>query len=222
MNEPNWADKPLPVPRPSRGHGGNHRIRQADQEMPECARPGCTERVAALHRKYHSNECRTAAQPKRQSDPANWEERTCACGEVFSVRRLSTQKYHTEQCSRLYRRSTSATMVIEIDDKRIPLDSTYEILFFACATLAGVEIERFDERTPIQWSDSIRSNYDPDFWLPQYQALIEVKGRPRTNMHTQWAAARGAGYHLVVYGKSDILTLSPASFRQGLLERLAK
>jgi hypothetical protein len=226
MSDDNWAAKPLPVPQISRNHhGGNNRARRVDQPRPKCANPACDKPVSAANRLYHSHECRRAASVRRQRDESKWTTSKCGwCGIEFEHRASSHRQFHNQACAR---RGLKVHQNIKtIDDQTehvIVLQSSYEALFWGLAKISKVRIERFDERFLIPWDKSNDlSNYDPDFWLPQYEVAVETKGVPRANMHAQWAAYRATGRLLVVLFKEDLRKLSGENFSESIQSLIAQ
>jgi hypothetical protein len=156
-------------------------------------------------RKYCSPEHRRLYGKKRQANPANYVTFNCLnCDkEVTRPKNYGgsqVQKYCSNECSAKHNRTKQH---IVVEDAMV-LDSPYEALFYGLMRLWKVPCERADRSTAVQVYDD--GWYCPDFYLPDEQTWVEIKGFEDDDDRIRYEAWRkaGAGRKLVVLGRDEL------------------
>jgi transposase len=166
-----------------------------------CAGDGCEEDVFSPDHKFHSDECRHKNMKRRQPDPANWIETTCANPECplpdgkFSYRKSQGHRYyHNDKCSQEHKRPVEQLNGLERN-------------FVSLTELTGIGIERGAEQIPF----GPRGSYAPDFTLTWQGETMhaETKGDPwikgdTAAKHAAWRVQRG---RLVMVFEDDLREL---------------
>lgn len=143
--------------------------------------------LSESHASYCSPECRATYGKKRQRDEANYVTFDCrGCGK--SVERY--RKYGngallfcSNECAVKH---TKTKHHIVLRDHDVLLDSSYEAFVWGALRIMKVPVERFDRQYGIEWAPG--HWYAPDFWLPQHDLAIEVKGLEDDRDADRWIA----------------------------------
>jgi hypothetical protein len=115
-------------------------------------------------------------------------------------------KYCSNVCAQKHTKAIRHIMIKESD---VVLDSTWEALFWGLCGFNKIEIERFDRQNAIEWKPNCW--YAPDFWLPDYDIAIEVKGFADPDDEERWSAANQV-MNLVILGRPELERLQKEEF----------
>lgn len=170
-------------------------------------------------RQFCSPEHRREYQAKRQKDPENWVTFNCLnCGtEVTRPKNYGgsmVQKYCSNECSAKHNRTKQH---IVIEDAMV-LDSPYEALFYGLLRLWKIPVERADRSRAISVNGS--GWYCPDFYLPDMDIWVEIKGFEEEDHRLRYAAWRMFGRKLAVLRRLELHSLRTCLTRDGAVEHL--
>lgn len=145
----------------------------------------------------------------------------CDCGNESSVRGSMLAKGHTQSCGCLQREHTSrmgATFGIEngrgqskydwhvkVSSKRVTLRSSFELIFAKYLLKHRIRFEYEPRRIQLA-PDTI---YIPDFYLPDTDTWVEVKGYASPNWLRKRAMFERAGYRLLVVTQASVDSYLP-------------
>lgn len=163
-------------------------------------------------RKYCSPEHRRLYGQKRQTDPANYITFECLnCGKEVTRRKKYSlaQKYCSNECSAKHNRTKQH---IVVEDAMV-LDSPYEALFYGLMRLWKIPCERGDRGQAISVNGS--GWYCPDFYLPESDLWVEVKGFEEEDHRLRYACWRMSGKRLAVLRKGELHALRTCLLRDG-------
>lgn len=136
---------------------------------------------------YCSPECRATYGKKRQRDEANYVTFDCrGCGKsVERYRKYGNGAllYCSNECAMKH---TKTKHHVAMRDEDVLLDSSYEAFVWGALRIMRVPVERFDRQYGVEWAPG--HWYAPDFWLPQHDLAIEVKGLEDDRDADRWIA----------------------------------
>lgn len=160
------------------------------------------------HSAYCSPECRETYANKggRKRQDEKWVTKVCeTCGKEFQFRQASKNlgRFCSNTCA--HRRPIERHPTP--DDVR--LDSWWEHLVYAALKVAKVPVERVDRS--VHGVEFDGRFYAPDFFLPEQNIYVEVKGVITPEQEAKWDAFRAAGHQLAVVGPGEIQSFSPAN-----------
>lgn len=161
------------------------RLPYPDEEKPDVVCP-CGKLTGTMN-KYCCDEHRREYGVRRQKDPENYLTFEClGCGiSVTRRKKQSVHKYCSNACAAKH---TKVKKHYALKDLEIVFDSSYECLFYGLCMLHKIPIERYDRAKGIAWKDG--AWYAPDFYLPQLDMAIELKGFEDADDPRRWAAYR--------------------------------
>jgi len=155
-------------------------------------------------RQFCSPGCRLQYGAKRQKEPDKYITFSCQrpeCGkEVTRLRGYSpNQRYCSNECSAKHNRTRK---FYGVEGLEIVFESSYECLFWALCALWKIPIERADRDQAIE----VNGNgwYCPDFWLPDLDLWVEVKGFEDDDDRDRYAAWRTDDRHLLVIRREEL------------------
>ena len=158
--------------------------------------------------KFCSLECKRKYGSPRQRVKPDKVAICLTCGNEFSKpwHYPSQMKYCSNPCAQKH---TKAIRHIVVKESDVVLDSTWEALFWGLCGFNKIEVERFDRQNAIEW----KSNqwYAPDFWLPEYDLAVEIKGMVDDDDHEKWAATNEV-MSLVILGRPELERLQKEEF----------
>lgn len=154
-------------------------------------------------KKYHSDECRAMYAGKRQKDPDNYVTFNCLnCGkEVTRLKNYGgnlAQKYCSNECSAKHNRTKQHVVV----EDAMVLDSPYEALFYGFMRLRKIPCERADRNLALSVNGS--GWYCPDFYLPDLDLWVEVKGFEDDDDRLRYDVWRLPGRKLAVLRRQEL------------------
>lgn len=157
------------------------------------------------YRKFCSPECRKVYGKKRQPDPTNYVTFICqnqSCGkEVTRYKRYGNgaNMFCSNACAQRHTR-TKAHVVMSDDD--VVLDSKWEALFWGLMGFYKVPCERYDRERAVEWSEGCW--YAPDFYLPEMDTAVEIKGQEDPDDAVRWDLYRTERGRLLVLDRSGL------------------
>jgi hypothetical protein len=173
------------------------------EEKPDIWCP-CGQKTGHPGRKYCSQEHKLEYGTKRQADPANTVTLTCLnCMKEFKRPRSQTNagKYCSNECSAKHNRTKQH---IVLEDAMV-LDSPYEALFYGLCRLWKIPCERADRQQAVPVNGD--GWYCPDFYLPDLQIYVEVKGFEDDDDRARCAAWRAVPHELAVLHREELHVL---------------
>lgn len=140
-------------------------------------------------------------------DPANSVTFTCeTCGETVTRYKKygsGTHRFCSNVCANRRPIEHHAT------PDNVSLDSWWEHLVYAALKVAKIPVERVDRSFHgVEFDGRF---YAPDFFLPEQNIYVEVKGIITPEQEAKWIAFRAAGHQLAVVGPGEIQSFSPAN-----------
>lgn len=90
----------------------------------------------------------------------------------------------------------------QIEKYGIKFQGTWELAYYECCLATSLKVERCTERFEYEWN-GIRT-YNPDFYLPESDTYIEVKGYETDRDRAKWRDFTG---RLLVIRKTDIMSM---------------
>ena len=90
----------------------------------------------------------------------------------------------------------------QIEKYGIKFQGTWELAYYECCLATSLKVERCTERFEYEWN-GIRT-YNPDFYLPESDTYIEVKGYETDRDRAKWRDFTG---RLLVIRKMDIMSM---------------
>lgn len=169
----------------------------------------CGSKIAGSTYKYCSPECRVkyGLPLGRKKDKPDKVATCLTCGNEFSKpwHYPSAMKYCTNACAQKHTRKKQHIIV----DDAVVLDSAWEALFWGLCYFNKISVERFDRTNAIEWRP--RQWYAPDFWLPDLELAIEIKGFADPEDEQRWKACNEV-MSLVVLGRPELGLLQREDF----------
>lgn len=174
--------------------------------MPMCR--GCGENPVKTRQSYYcSDDCRNKYGKKKKNAYSDKAAICLTCEKEFSKPwyYASAMKYCSNTCAQKHTRTKKHIIV----DNAVVLDSAWEALFWGLCYFNKVTVERFDRSNAIEW----RPNqwYAPDFWLPDHDLAIEVKGHLDDHDQERWHACSEV-MSLAVLGRPELEKLQREDF----------
>ncbi len=170
-----------------------------DEDKPDIRCP-CGKKTGHPGRKHCSEEHKLLYGVKRQADPANQVTLTCQnCQQEFTRPRSQVNygKYCSNECASKH---TKTKQHIVVEDS-VVLDSKWEALFWGLCGFLKIPVERGDRSQAVAIGNGW---YCPDFFLPQREIWVEVKGFEDEDDRARYAAWRAAGHLLAVVGPQEL------------------
>lgn len=179
-------------------------------EYPDYDKPSdrcpCGKLTGVKGQKFCSHEHRMEYGRQKQPNPENYVTFNClGCGkEVTRYKKYGKghNKYCSNDCARTH---TKTRKFYAVEDLEIIFESSFECLFWSFCMFRKIPVDRADRALAIPVNG--KGGYCPDFYLPQLQLYIEVKGVEDEDDPEKWAAWRERGHQLAVLRRQELEVL---------------